>query len=123
MIVIDRGLIVADGPKAAVMDALKKVFIREQHIPVVNSLEQEERVTAVRFTGEQFTLVSVTPMHLLLAIQGMTNQEFGSRERLTSKQLRNPENVADEWETKALEELEKGASIVTQALPKKAATG
>ena len=99
------------------------VFIREQHIPVVNSLEQEERVTAVRFTGEQFTLVSVTPMHLLLAIQGMTNQEFGSRERLTSKQLRNPENVADEWETRALEELEKGASIVTQALPKKGGHG
>jgi PAS domain S-box-containing protein len=99
------------------------VFIREKHIPLVNSLEQEERVTAVRYTGEQFTLVSVTPMHLLLAIQGMTNQEFGSRERLTSKQLRNPDNVADEWETKALEELEKGASIVTQSLPKKGGHG
>ncbi|WP_415037194.1 ATP-binding protein [Azonexus sp.] len=99
------------------------VFIREKHIPAVNSLEQEERVTAVRYTGQQFTLVSVTPMHLLLAIQGMTNQEFGSRERLTSKQLRNPDNVADEWETKALEELEKGASIVTQALPKKGGHG
>ena len=99
------------------------VFIREKRLPPVNSLEQEERVTAVRFTGEQFTLVTVTPMHLLLAIQGMTNQEFGLRERLTSKQLRNPENLPDEWEKKALEELGRGATIVTQSLPKKGGHG
>lgn len=99
------------------------VFIREKRLPPINSLEQEERVTAVRFTGEQFTLVTVTPMHLLLAIQGMTNQEFGLRERLTSKQLRNPENLPDEWEKKALEELGRGATIVTQSLPKKGGHG
>ena len=99
------------------------VFIREKRLPPVNSLEQEERVTAVRYTGEQFTLVTVTPMHLLLAIQGMTNQEFGSRERLTSKQLRNPDNAPDEWEKKALEQLGRGATIVTQSLPKKGGHG
>ena len=99
------------------------VFIRETRVPPVNSLEQEERVTAVRYTGEQFTLVTVTPMHLLLAIQGMTNQEFGSRERLTSKQLRNPDNAPDEWEKQALEQLGRGAGIVTQSLPKKGGHG
>lgn len=99
------------------------IFIREKHVPPVNSLEQEERVTAVRYTGEQFTLVTVTPMHLLLAIQEMTNKEFGARERLTSKQLRNPENAPDEWEQQALEQLGRGAAIVTQSLPKKGGHG
>ncbi len=99
------------------------IFIREQHIPPVNSLEQEERYTAIRGTGERIGIVSVTPMHLLLAIQGMTNKEFGSKERLTSKQLRNLDNAPDEWERQALEALDKGANIVTESLPKKGGHG
>ncbi|MDD2662915.1 MAG: ATP-binding protein [Dechloromonas sp.] len=99
------------------------VFVREQHLPPINSLEQEERYMALRSTGERFPIVSVTPMHLLLAIQGMTNQEFGSRERLTSNQLRNIDNAPDEWEKQALAALNKGASIVAENLPKKGSHG
>ncbi|WP_374278626.1 ATP-binding protein [Azonexus sp.] len=99
------------------------VFVREKHLPPINSLEQEERYMALRSTGERFPIVSVTPMHLLLAIQGMTNQEFGSRERLTSNQLRNIDNAPDEWEKQALAALNKGASIVAENLPKKGSHG
>ncbi len=99
------------------------IFVREKNIPPINSLEQEERYTAVRGTGERIGIVSVTPMHLLLAIQGMTNKEFGSQERLTSKQLRNLDNAPDEWERQALESLDKGANIVTESLPKKGGHG
>ena len=99
------------------------VFVREKHLPPINSLEQEERYMALRSTGERFPIVSVTPMHLLLAIQGMTNQEFGSRERLTSNQLRNLDNAPDEWEKQALAALNKGASIVAENLPKKGSHG
>lgn len=99
------------------------VFIREQHLPPINSLEEEERYLATRSTGETIRLVSVTPMHLLLAIQGMTNQESGSRERLTSNQLRNLDNHPDDWEKKALEQLNRGAAIVAETLPKKGSHG
>jgi len=99
------------------------VFIREEHVPPFNSLEEEERVTVERTNGETFRLVAVTPIHLLLAIQETSNQEFGSRERLTSKQLRNIDNAPDDWEAKALEALSKGSEMVTESLPKKGAHG
>jgi len=95
------------------------VFVREEHIPPLDSLEQEERYTAIRNTGERFTIVGVTPMHLLLAIQGMTNEQSGSRERLTSKQLRNRDNSPDDWEHNALEQLEDGSNMITETLPAK----
>lgn len=100
------------------------VFIREESVPPFNSLEEEERVTVQRTNGDIFRLVSVTPIHLLLAIQEASNQASpGSRERLTSKQLRNIGNAPDDWEAQALDALEKGGDMVTEALPKKGSHG
>lgn len=99
------------------------VFIREEHVPPFNSLEEEERVVATNNSGNEYHLVSVTPIHLLLAIQGATNKDGGLHERLTSKQLRNIGNSPDDWEKQALEALEKGADIVTENLPRKGSHG
>ena len=102
----------------------KGVFILEEHIPPINSLDEEERLTAVRSNGETLRLVTVTPIHLLLAIQEASNQNAaGSRERLTSKQLRNMDNAPDDWEQKALNTLEQGGDMVTEVLPKKGKHG
>ena len=98
---------------------VKGIFIREENIPPNNSLDEEERISAVRSTGDTLRLVSVTPIHLLLAIQDTSNQEFGQRERLTSQQLRNIGNAPDEWEMKALEALKNGSEMVTEATPRK----
>ena len=103
--------------------SVEGVFIREERVPPINSLDEEERLTAIRSNGEQLRLVSVTPIHLLLAIQGQTNAESGSKERLTSNQLRNIQNAPDEWEKQALEALNKGAQMVTENLPKKGGHG
>jgi PAS domain S-box-containing protein len=98
---------------------VKGVFILEDHVPEDNSLDEEERLTAIRGNGETLRLVTVTPIHLLLAIQEASNQgAAGSRERLTSKQLRNQDNAPDDWEQKALDALEKGGDMVTEVLPK-----
>ncbi len=99
------------------------VFIREEHVPPFNSLEEAERVTVAQTTNESFRLVSVTPIHLLLAIQETSNQEFGIRERLTSKQVRNIENTPDAWEMQALDALSKGSEMVTESLPAKGSHG
>ncbi|MCL1824677.1 MAG: DUF3365 domain-containing protein [Betaproteobacteria bacterium] len=96
------------------------VFVRDDRVPSFSSLEQEQRFSAADRSGEPLSLVLVTPMHLLLAIQSMSNQRSEFQERLTSRQLRNRENVPDEWETKALEELGKGASIITEPLLREA---
>ncbi len=102
----------------------KGVFILEEHIPPINSLDEEERLTAIRSNGETLRLVTVTPIHLLLAIQEASNQNAaGSRERLTSKQLRNMDNAPDDWEQKALTALEQGGEMVTEVLPKKGKHG
>src|SRR6185369_14558708 len=75
----------------------KGVFVLEQHVPALNSLEEEERLTAIRNNGEILRLVTVTPIHLLLAIQEASNEGATSnRERLTSKQLRNIDNAPDD---------------------------
>ncbi|MGE5469393.1 MAG: ATP-binding protein [Bacteroidota bacterium] len=99
------------------------VFIREEHIPATNSLDEAEHIFVAEASGATFRLVSVTPMHLLLAIQETSNHELGSRERLTSKQLRNSENAPDDWEGKALEALSKGSEMVTESVPKKGSHG
>lgn len=99
------------------------VFMREDRIPAAESLDEEERVSATRPDGTTLRLVAVTPIHLLLAIQQTSNREFGIRERLTSRQLRNIGNAPDEWETKALEALSRGSEMITEALPGKQGHG
>ncbi len=99
------------------------VFISENKAPNLESLSEQERLTALRSTGEPFKIVSLTPIHILLAIQDISNKEYGARERLTSLQLRNPDNVPDEWEAGALKALEKGAEMMTEAVPRKGGHG
>ena len=75
-----------------------------------------------RSTGEDLTLVAITPIHILLAIQEISLKTYGTKERLTSLQLRNRANAPDEWETNALKALAGGAEMATEALPAKAAS-
>jgi len=96
------------------------IFVRDDRLPPISSFEQGQYFSAVSRTGKPIDLVLVTPMHLLLAIQAMSNEQSEFQERLTSKQLRNRENMPDDWEAKALEELNKGASVITEPIPAKA---
>jgi len=95
------------------------VFVNEAKAPNVDELSEQERVFATSSIGEEFKLVSLTPIHILMGIQGISNKEFGRKERLTSLQLHNSANAPDEWETEALKALDKGASMVTEAMPRK----
>lgn len=92
------------------------IFMRDDRVPPFSPLEQEQHFSATGRDGKSLGLVMVTPMHLLLSIQEMSNQQSEFHERLTSKQLRNRGNMPDQWEAYALEELEKGASIITEPL-------
>ncbi|MDR1062767.1 MAG: response regulator [Azoarcus sp.] len=103
--------------------SVEGIFIREEHAPALDSLDQEQRFKAVGGSGKPLDLVRVTPMHLLLTIQGMSNRQSEFRERLTAEQLRNRENVPDNWEKKALAELDKGVEIVSEALPRRGGHG
>jgi len=96
------------------------IFVRDDRLPSISSLEQGQHFSAADRSGKPLDLVLVTPMHLLLAIQSMSNQQSEFQERLTSRQLRNRENVPDNWEAKALEELSKGASVITEPIPSEA---
>ncbi len=94
------------------------IFINESKAPNVDDLSEQERVFASRSDGVAFKLVALTPIHILLGIQNVSNKEFGRKERLTSLQLHNSANAPDEWEANALKSLEKGANMVTEALPR-----
>jgi hypothetical protein len=97
------------------------IYINEVTMPAIESLDEQERLSVTRATGEQLKLVSITPIHILLAIQEISQKAYGIKERLTSLQLRNRANAPDEWETKALKTLEAGAEMATEALPQKGA--
>jgi signal transduction histidine kinase len=95
------------------------VFVRDDRVPANDLLDQEERFSTTGRSGERFDILLVTPMHLLLAIQGMSNKKSEFQERLTSIQLRNRENKPDDWEAKALDELKKGASVIAEPISDK----
>jgi PAS domain S-box-containing protein len=103
-------------------DTLGGVFVNEAKLPNLESLDEQERLAVTRSTGEDLTLVAITPIHILLAIQEISLKTYGTKERLTSLQLRNRANAPDEWETSALKMLEGGAEMATEALPAKAAS-
>jgi hypothetical protein len=103
-------------------DTIGGVYINEAKMPKLESLDEQERLAVTRGTGEHLTLVAITPIHILLAVQEISQQAYGVKERLTSLQLRNRANAPDEWEAKALKTLESGASMATEALPKTAAS-
>lgn len=94
------------------------VFIQENLAPNADMLSENERLFGVRFTGDVLKLVSLTSMHILMGIQQVSNEEYGSKERLTSLQALNRENDPDEWEHEALKKLEAGSQLVAQAMPK-----
>ncbi|MEW6294625.1 MAG: histidine kinase [Pseudomonadota bacterium] len=95
------------------------VFIKEDLAPNVDALSEQERVIAIRLTtGESFKQISLTPIHILLGIQEVSNKEYGSKERLTSLQLLNRNNAPDEWEAQALKTLQGGSEIVAEAMPR-----
>lgn len=95
------------------------VFIKEDLAPNVDALSEQERVLAIRMTGDAYKLISLTSIHILMGIQEISNKEYGSKERLTSLQLLNRENAPDEWESQALKTLQGGgAKIVAEAMPK-----
>lgn len=99
------------------------VYINEGKAPDLESLSEQERLHAAKATGENLKLVSLTPIHILLAIQDISKKEYGVKERLTSLQLRNRDNAPDEWEASALKSLESGGDMVAQALPRKGGHG
>lgn len=101
-------------------DTLGGVYVNEAKIPNLESLDEQERMAVTRSTGENLTLVSIAPIHILLAIQEISQKTYGTKERLTSLQLRNRANAPDEWETNALKALQGGAEMATEAMPKKA---
>lgn len=94
------------------------VYIREDLAPNVDALSEQERVQAMRITGELYKLISLTSIHILMGIQEVSNKEYGSKERLTSLQLLNRDNAPDEWEAQALKTLQGGSKIVAEAMPK-----
>lgn len=95
------------------------IFINEDKAPSIDLWSDQERLQAERMTGETFKLIALTPIHILMGIQEISNKEYGSKERLTSLQLRNRANAPDEWETQALKSLQAGSQIVAEAMPKK----
>ncbi len=101
-------------------DTLGGVYVNEAKISNLESLDEQERMAVTRSTGENLTLVSIAPIHILLAIQEISQKTYGTKERLTSLQLRNRANAPDEWETNALKALQGGAEMATESMPKKA---
>lgn len=99
------------------------LYINSDKVQELDSLREQEHITARRGNGEELKLVTVTPIHLLLAIQEISQKEYGIKERLTSLQLRNIENAPDDWELKALEALKGGSEMVAESLPKKGGHG
>ena len=99
------------------------VYIRDDKVRQLETFGEQEIISGQRGNGESMKLVTLTPMHLLLAIQEISQKEYGIRERLTSQQLRNLANAPDEWETKALDALKDGAEVISEAVPKKGGHG
>lgn len=99
------------------------IYLREDNVRNLDSLSDQERVRAFRGNGDSFNLVSLTPIHLLLAIQEISHKEYGIKERLTSLQLRNLANAPDEWERQALEALKTGREMVAETSPNKGGHG
>ncbi|MDR2000184.1 MAG: PAS domain S-box protein [Zoogloeaceae bacterium] len=99
------------------------VYIKDDKVWQLETFGEQEIITGLRGNGESMKLVTLTPMHLLLAIQEISQKEYGIRERLTSQQLRNMANAPDEWEAKALDALKNGAEMISEAVPSKGSHG
>lgn len=94
------------------------IYVKEELVRNTESLREQERVLAIRNTGETYKLLTLPPIHILMGIQEVSKKEYGSKERLTSLQLLNRDNAPDAWEHQALKALESGSEIVSEAMPK-----
>jgi len=92
------------------------VFINAGRVPKLETLEEQEHLSGAKANGEPFSLVALTPIHILEAIQAVSFKEYGVKERLTSQQLRNRGNAPDDWEAKALKSLESGTGIASETV-------
>jgi PAS domain S-box-containing protein len=101
-------------------ETLGGVYVNEDKMPNIDSFETQEHLAHTRPSGETLKLVSITPIHILLAIQEISHQIYGNRERLTSLQLRNRANAPDEWEASALKSLQGGAKVAVETMPRPA---
>ena len=101
-------------------ETLGGVYVNEDKMPNLDSFETQEHLAHTRPGGETLNLVSITPIHILLAIQEISHQIYGNRERLTSLQLRNRANAPDEWEAGALKSLQGGADMAFDTMPRQA---
>jgi PAS domain S-box-containing protein len=101
-------------------ETLGGVYVNEDKMPNLDSFETQEHLAHTRAGGETLKLVSITPIHILLAIQEISHQIYGNRERLTSLQLRNRANAPDEWESAALKSLQGGAEVAVETMPRQA---
>ena len=90
------------------------VFINAGRVPKLETLEEQEHLSGEKANGEPFSLVALTPIHILEAIQEVSFKEYGVKERLTSQQLRNRGNAPDDWEAKALKSLQSGTGIASE---------
>ncbi len=99
------------------------IFVYDDKVKDAPNLAEQERVVAQRNTGEQIRLVSLAPIHVLLGIQQTHEKEYGIKERLTSLQLRNLDNSPDDWEQKALKNLQEGAKVVSEVTKEKGGHG
>ena len=99
------------------------VFVDEKWVSDLGTLQEQERLSGIKENGTSFKLITLTPIHILLAIQEVSNKEYGVKERLTSQQLRNRDNAPDEWEAKALKSLEAGAKIASETVRGKGGHG
>ena len=99
------------------------VYINADRVPPIETIEEQEHLSGEKMNGAPFELVSLTPIHILQAIQEVSKKEYGITERLTSQQLRNNNNAPDDWEAKALKTLESGAKIAAESVPRKGSHG
>ena len=55
------------------------VYINEGKLPNLEPLDEQERLAVTRATGEDSTLVAITPIHILLAIQEISRRTMAPR--------------------------------------------
>lgn len=89
------------------------VWVDEAKVGGNPKLTDQARLAVVPLPNRPEKLVLLTPVHILMGIQQTHEREYGVKERLTSLQLRNVDNVPDEWEHSALESLKQGAPLAS----------
>lgn len=91
------------------------------YVPITDStppnpyLEHIVRRDVVTRDGQKLTLMN--PAYSLTQIMDQQFSLYGTKAKITSNQLLNPDNAPDEWEQKALDIIEKTRSDYTELVP------